>query len=268
MQRLLALFLFLFLLVPDPVLAESPARNDGATDPASRAARSSLFAGFNAGIGGSGTTNEYRGMSSDGTFLPLIGYEGEHLYLRGVSGGLHLLRNDWFEFNVQLSYLPQHFYAGNSDSWAMRRLDDRYSSMLAGLNARLLSPYGILTVTGSMDVLGYSNGVILDGNYSYPLQFGRLNVIPTVGVQWTDANYNDYYYGIDYGESRKSGLSEYEPSSSVAPYGQLTARFGFTENWSAFASFRALFLDKEVTNSPMVEKSEKYTLGLGLMYGF
>ena len=94
MQRLLALFLFLFLLVPGPVLAESPARNDGATDPASRAARSSLFAGFNAGIGGSGTTNEYKGMSSDGTFLPLIGYEGEHLYLRGVSGGLHLFRNE------------------------------------------------------------------------------------------------------------------------------------------------------------------------------
>ena len=268
MRRLFALFLFLFVLTPGLVLAESPARNDGSVDPAARASVSSYLAGFNAGIGGSWTSNEYKGMSSDGTFLPLIGYEGEHFYLRGVSGGLHLFKNEWFEFNVQLSYLSQHFYAGNSDSWAMRRLDDRYSSMLAGLNARLLSPYGSLSVTGSMDVLGYSNGVIVDGNYSYPIVLGRLSVIPTVGVQWYDANYTDYYYGVDFGESRRSGLSEYDPSGSVAPYGQVTARFGFTENWSAFASFRALFLDKEVTNSPMVETSEKYTIGLGLMYGF
>ena len=240
MHRLFALFLFLFVLTPGLVLAESPARNDGSVDPAARASVSSYLAGFNAGIGGSWTSNEYKGMSSDGTFLPLIGYEGEQFYLRGVSGGLHLFKNEWFEFNVQLSYLSQHFYAGNSDSWAMRRLDDRYSSMLAGLNARLLSPYGILSVTGSMDVLGYSNGVIVDGNHSYPIVLGRLSVIPTVGVQWYDANYTDYYYGVDFGESRRSGLSEYDPSGSVAPYGQVTARFGFTENWSAFASFRAL----------------------------
>ena len=118
MRRLFALFLFLFVLTPGLVLAESPARNDGSVDPAARASVSSYLAGFNAGIGGSWTSNEYKGMSSDGTFLPLIGYEGEHFYLRGVSGGLHLFKNEWFEFNVQLSYLSQHFYAGNSDSWA------------------------------------------------------------------------------------------------------------------------------------------------------
>ena len=56
--------------------------------------------------------------------------------------------------------------------------------------------------------------------------------------------------------------------TGVREAAEYAARFGFTENWSAFATFRALFLDKEVTNSPMVETSEKYTIGLGLMYGF
>ena len=78
MRRLFALFLFLFVLTPGLVLAESPARNDGSVDPAARASVLSYLAGFNAGIGGSWTSNEYKGMSSDGTFLPLIGYEGEH----------------------------------------------------------------------------------------------------------------------------------------------------------------------------------------------
>ena len=36
MRRLFALFLFLFVLTPGLVLAESPARNDGSVDPAAR----------------------------------------------------------------------------------------------------------------------------------------------------------------------------------------------------------------------------------------
>lgn len=256
MKRLLSLFLLLLVLAPAPGRAEESGFS------------MDMLAGFNAGIGGTMITSEYKGMSSGGTFLPLIGYEGEYLYLRGLAGGVHLYRNGWLEFNVQLSYLPQHFYADNSDSWAMRRLDDRYSSMLAGVNARITSPWGILSLTGSADVLGYSNGVLLDGNYSLPLPIGPVMLVPTVGVQWADVNYNDYYYGVSASEARKSGLHTYDPESSFTPYAQLTAKMDFTEHWSAFASCRAMFLTSEVTDSPMVEDSEKYAISLGVMYGF
>lgn len=259
MKRLLVLLLLCCVLAPVTARADDTSSSGFDMD---------MLAGFNAGIGGTMITSEYKGMSSGGTFLPLLGYEGEYLYLRGLAGGLHVYRNQWFEFNVQLSYLSQNFYADDSDRWAMRRLDNRYSSMLAGVNARITSPWGILSLTGSADVLGYSNGVLLDGNYSLPLPLGPVTLVPTVGVQWADANYNDYYYGISASEAAKSGLAEYEPESSVTPYAQLTARVNFTENWSALASFRAMFLTKEVTDSPMVEDSEKYAISLGVLYSF
>ena len=65
--------------------------------------------GFNAGIGASLRTSEYKGINSLGSPLPLLGYEGNWLYLRGLSGGVHVFKNRYHEFNVQLSYLPQHF---------------------------------------------------------------------------------------------------------------------------------------------------------------
>lgn len=227
-----------------------------------------VLSGFDIGLGGTIITSEYKDTRLAGSTLPLLGYEGEYFYLRGVSGGLHLYRTSWFEFNAQVSYLPQHFYADNSDDWAMRRLDDRYSSMLAGLNTRITTPYGIVAATVSTDALGYSNGVMVDASYSYPFRLARVALIPTVGLQWTDTNYNDYYYGIKPSESRQSGLSEYNPEGCVSPYAGLTARLQFTDHVSGFASARALFLNQEITDSPMVDTGEKYSFSLGVMYKF
>ena len=74
--------------------------------------------GFDLGIGGTISTSEYRGVERLGTALPMLGYEGDRLYLRGLSGGVHVFKNENHEFNVQLSYLPQNFYASWSDSSA------------------------------------------------------------------------------------------------------------------------------------------------------
>lgn len=228
----------------------------------------SMLAGFKAGLGGSITTNEYKDMSGNVTSPPLLGYEGEYLYLRGVSGGFHFFRNEWLELNVQLSYLPQHFYAEQSDDWAMRRLDDRYSTLMGGFNGRLISKAGILTATISTDLLGTSNGILLDASYSYPFELGIVKMAPTFGIQWTDVNYNNYYYGVDHNEARRSGLKYYDPESACSQYVQLSASLDITENWSTFGSVRTIFLSPAITDSPMVEASEKYSFSLGVFYSF
>ena len=224
--------------------------------------------GWGIGIGGTVISSEYKGIESGGSALPLLGYEGNWLYLRGLSGGLHIFKNDFHEFNIQLSYLPQHFYAGWSDNSRMKRLDDRYSSLLAGLDYRLNTAYGVGQLSLSGDALGYSRGIVADASYSYPLRLNMVSMAPTVGVQWTDVNYNDYYYGVDASEARASGLRSYSPESSFSPYGGLAARMLLNENWSIFASGQLMFLGSEIQDSPMVDKSTKYSLSGGFLYNF
>ena len=224
--------------------------------------------GFDLGIGGTVSTSEYRGVERLGTALPMLGYEGDRLYLRGLSGGVHVFKNENHEFNVQLSYLPQNFYASWSDSSAMKKLDDRYSSAMVGINYRLHTDLGLLAATLSTDALGVNNGVMAVASYSYPIRFANMSLIPALGVQWTDVNFNDYYYGVSKSEAQASGLSHYSPQAALAPYGEVTLRVGLTESWSAFASGKALFLGEEVRNSPMVEHSAKYSLSGGLLYAF
>lgn len=224
--------------------------------------------GFNLGIGGTVSTSEYKGVERQGTALPLLGYEGEYLYLRGLSGGVHLFKNEYHEVNVQLSYLPQHFYASWSDNSGMKKLDDRYASAMAGINYRLRTELGVLAATLSTDALGVNKGVMADASYSYPIRFANMSLIPTAGVQWTDVNYNDYYYGVSKSEARASGLSHYSPESALSPYAELTLRVGLTESWSAFVSGKSQFLGQEITDSPMVERNNKYSMSGGFLYAF
>lgn len=228
----------------------------------------SALSGFTLGLGGGLITNEYKDMHGSSTVLPLLGYEGEYFYLRGLAGGFHFFRNEWLELNAQISYLPQHFYADDSDDWAIRQLDDRYSTLMGGFNGRILSEYGILSATFSTDLLGYNNGILIDASYVYPIKLGIIDLTPGVGFQWADANYDQYYYGVEKSEARKSGLDYYEPESSFSPYVQLGARLVLNENWSVMGSARAMFLGEEIYESPMVEQSEKYAFTLGAMYQF
>lgn len=228
----------------------------------------SMLSGFSAGLGGALITNEYKDMHGSSTLLPLLGYEGEYAYLRGVAAGIHFFRIDWLELNAQISYLPQHFYADDSDDWAIRRLDDRYSTLMGGFNGRILSDYGVLNATFSTDLLGYNNGILIEASYAFPVKLGIVDLLPAIGFQWADANYDQYYYGVDHSEARKSGLSYYEPRDSFSPYAQLGATVNFDDHWSAMGSARITFLGEEIHESPMVQQSEKYAFTLGAMYRF
>lgn len=266
LNTLLLLPLWICCLLAAPTVQAQELWEDDPDAPASAAQQDKW--GFNAGIGASLRTSEYKGIDSLGSPLPLLGYEGNWLYLRGLSGGVHVFKNRYHEFNVQLSYLPQHFYASWSDNDRMKRLDDRYSSLMAGLNYTLRSRYGLASATLSTDVLGVNNGVMADVSYAYPLRFENIIIMPSVGAQWTDSNYNDYYYSVSSSESRKSGLKQYNPESAFSPYAGLTLRVALTESWSVLLNGKALFLGSEVTDSPMVERSTTYSFNAGFLYAF
>lgn len=267
-MRTISILIFLILSSALPVFGAETGSEGTSSRITGGSFEQSIFSGFNFGLGGAVMTSEYKGMEGDAIPIPLLGYEGDYLYLRGVSGGVHAYRNDWLELNAEISYMPLNFFADDSESWAMRRLDDRYSTLMAGINGVLRSPFGNLSVTASTDILGYSNGILVDGSYAYPIKLGRFEIEPAVGAQYNDANFNRYYYGIDHNEARKSHLSHYDPADSVSPYAQLSARVYFSENWSAFTSGQAMFLNQEIYDSPMVDDSEKYSISLGVLYAF
>jgi outer membrane protein len=225
--------------------------------------------GLSLGVGAGGAMTEYKDYDAvDIMPIPLLIYSGERFFLRGASGGVHLYKDRTHELSAMLSYLPQRFESDRSRDPAMRRLDDRYSTMLAGASYGLRTKYGTARVSASSDILGICNAVVADASYSYPFQSKNVWFVPAAGLTWTNGAYNDYYYGISAKESAKSGLPEYKAGDGVSPYVGVMTRIVVTDSLNVLVSGRAMFLSPEITGSPMVDRDVKLGFGAMLAYTF
>ncbi|MNC64516.1 MltA-interacting protein precursor [compost metagenome] len=104
--------------------------------------------------------------------------------------------------------------------------------------------------------------------YLYKFQVDSWSFAPGIGVNWNSSNQNQYYYGINGDESRRSTFNTYKPSDSWSPYVELTTNYNINANWNAFFTGRYLRLDSEVKDSPMVDKSYTGMLWTGVTYTF
>ncbi|MGQ8705070.1 MipA/OmpV family protein [Serratia sp. TSA_198.1] len=230
---------------------------------------SGAFAGeWSLGAAAGGGISPYRDTDNTLTALPLIGYEGEDFYLHGLKGGYHLWKDEQNQLDVMGYYSPLHFKPGNSDDEQMKRLNKRRSTAMAGVEYTHRAAWGAIRTALSADVLNNSNGLVGDLAYLYPIHLNDWEITPIAGVRWDSKNQNKYYYGINAGESRRSGLASYTPDDSLTPYLELAVRYHINKSWDTFVSARYESLPNTVKDSPMVDKSNTGSLSFGVNYSF
>lgn len=209
-------------------------------------------------------TSEYKDYDSNGIVFPMIHYEDNLFYFHALSGGLFLFKNDYSAVTVGLSYFPKEFDASNSSDVRLQQLDDRNSTGMVDIGYRYTNPLlGTVSAVVSADFLDETDGG-WKAEFSYkktlPLS-EQFSIVPGFGVNWYNRDLNEHYYGISASESARSTLNEYHPDSSLSTYAELSANLLVTENVSLFVSGKYIWLDSEVTNSPMVD-SNHYATGL------
>ena len=220
------------------------------------------------GAGGNVSSSPYKGYGPDWLPFPMITYEGEHFFIRGYTAGVKIINLPYLELSAFAGYDSTSFEASESSNRRLRRLEDRSSSAQAGMELRLISPYGMFHVSGAGDVLSHSNGFNGDIGFIQSIEFGPLELLPAVGAYWSDARYNSYYYGVTRKEARKSGLGAYAPGSGFAPYVSFAIDYSLTEQWELFCQGEVTFLSGAVKDSPMVGETHTQSLTLGLTYTF
>ena len=220
------------------------------------------------GMGGGVFIRPYKRYNVQWTPLPIINYEGQYAYVREYAAGVKLLNIKPFEISVFAEYDYTAFKSNSSSDMQLRELSNRHSSVNAGIGARLTTPYGILQASGAQDILGHSKGITGLVRYISSIEFGALEFIPTLGVQWNNRRYNNYYYGISSNESLKSGLDYYRTGSGAFPYVGLTIDYSLTDSWEIYCGGELVFLNSAIKNSPMVSKTNTYSLMVGFSYTF
>lgn len=227
-------------------------------------AESKLTLGAGVGV----IQHPYKQYSNDVLPVPVLTYESENFWFRGLGGGYYLWNDGTDQLSLTAYWLPMYFKPSDSDSHKLRRLDSRHSTLMAGVSWFHHTQYGSLRTTLSGDTLDKSNGLIWDLGWIYRYTNGNLTLTPGIGVEWNSDNMNDYYYGVSHKESRKSGLRDYSADGGWNPYLELSANYRFLGNWSVYGTARYTRLSDEITDSPMVDKSWTGLLSTGVTYTF
>ncbi|MBP6115227.1 MAG: MipA/OmpV family protein [Neisseriaceae bacterium] len=223
---------------------------------------------LNLGLNVSAYRLPYKGMDTEYFAFPAVNYKNEHVYFKGLGGGVYLINSPKHELSLSARYGARYFKPKDSDDRQLRQLDKRKNSVMAGVSYVYKDTWGEISAELQGDVADNSQGYVADLSYANTFVNGNFAVKPRVGVTYRDKKWNDYYYGVSSKESRKSGLDSYKADGSVQPYAEVTVSYALNSQWTTYASAYYEHLGKEGKDSPMTNRSYTGALSTGLTYRF
>ncbi|EKU82976.1 outer membrane protein [Massilia sp. UYP32] len=228
------------------------------------------------GVGAAVSDSVYAGEGTRVTPFPLVSYEGERFYWRGIQGGAHLVKRGGFALDATLS---ARFDGIDRDDFGVLELaergidrallEDRDDAFDLGLAASWRGALGQLDLGVKGDVTSASKGIEVNLSYGYPFQWGAMRITPNVGVSHLSKKLANYYYGTLPGEVAR-GVASYQPgSAAVARIGVDVVR-PFAGNWVFIGNVGYRKLPTKLSDSPLVEKDKDGSVSafIGFSRGF
>jgi outer membrane protein len=206
----------------------------------------------------------YRDLDEGLLVVPLVRFEGERAYLRGLRGGVRLVESPGYE----LAVFGQARLDGydSKDSPYLAGMDDRRASLDLGLASTWTSQrLGALELSAAADVLDRSGGYELAASWTGRFAAGAWTFFPGASVRWQDEKMLDYYFGVRAAEA-VPGRAAYSADAAVTPDVSLLATRDLGKRWSVFARASHAWLPSEITDSPLVDRSGNTSLMLGVGY--
>ena len=199
--------------------------------------------------------------------LPGVFYDNNRVYARGAQAGAYLLNDGTNQLSAILQLSGNSFDPDDANG-ALSGLDERKISADAGLSYQRRTPIGGFRAQYTTDVLDRSGGNSGRLSYIGRVTRNKLTVYPSIGFEYHDADYNNYYYGVSDEESARTDVDAYESNSSLNPYINVSANYDFSDKWAGFANQSVSYLANEQYDSPMVDSRVEATSTLGLLYKF
>ncbi len=190
------------------------------------------------GLGALYALNPYRDTDPTRMVIPVINYEGEKFYLRGIKGGYRFIKDR--EQTLEAFVLGYSARFDPDDSGDLRLLDERKFAVMGGMGYSRNYQWGSLGLEAAYDISGHSDGTVVEFSYSYPVfaKDYRWMVTPQLGLTWFNDSYVDYYAGVSQVESARSGIEAYEGKATLNPYVALAGFYNVTPNWRVGAFLR------------------------------
>lgn len=211
----------------------------------------------------------YKETPSNQTVIPVIGYEGEHLFLRGFSAGYRVLpMSSPQNFVFRLMYDPRTLKPGDSDNAQIQMLDKRSSTILGGVSYQLRTPVGLLETSAATDIGDTHNGLYAEVALRFPLRFSNWGVTPGIGYSYNSDKLNNHLYGVSSEEAARSGLPEFEAKWDGQYFIGASAYWNIIDTVRVTGNVRYTNLEGDIEKSPIIESGISTTVSFGIAYLF
>jgi len=206
----------------------------------------------------------YRELDENLLVVPLVRFEGERTYFRGLRGGVRLIQSPGYELAAFAQ--PRMDGYDSKDSPFLAGMADRRASLDLGLESKWTSDkFGVLELSVAADALDRSGGFEVAAGWTGLFRAGGWVFLPGAALRWQDASMVDYYYGVRTAEARL-GRPAYSADSAVTPELSLLATRALGERWNLFARAGHTWLPSQVKDSPLVDRNGSTSLLVGIGY--
>lgn len=227
------------------------------------------------GLGVFLSQSPYAGADSSVSPIPLVNYDEGRLFIRGLTGGMHLHERDGFGLDTIIS---ARFDGIDADDFGRNELaengidrdllENRDDGVDLGLRATWQGSAGELQASAQGDVSSASEGFELALEYGYPLHMAGATVTPSVKVSHMSDDLANYYYGILADEEAR-GVMSYRPGSVAVPSLAvgISKLFGRSLLLNAGASYQ--HLPGNLSDSPLAgSDAGQFGMKVGLSWVF
>lgn len=197
--------------------------------------------------------------------VPLYLYEGKYFFARGISGGVHVVRREAFEFNLLAQYRFNRLESSRAEG--LDGIETRRQTVDAGVEFQVRGGWGEFQVRWLGDTLDRHAGQTASALYRYRFDRGRLAFSPFVSYSLWDAKLSDYYYGVSAAEATLD-RPEYSPGQSSWFGIGLNAYWWLSDNAALFANIGFGSPSSDINNSPIVEEDAISSTFIGGTYVF
>ncbi len=207
----------------------------------------------------------YEGVDSKVYPVPMFGYEGERLYIRGIGAGYRIFRKGGWSLGPVVR--PRFDGYRASDSRALAGMKDRDLTVYGGVALGWLTGRGLIGANWVTDLLGRHSGQELEVSYTARFSLAGFDLIPSVGLSYKSNRLVDYYYGVRASEAR-DGRPAYKGGAATDPFVRLVARRKLVGQWELLGTVQCEWFDREIINSPIVDKAQSVSFVGGVLYSF
>lgn len=216
------------------------------------------------GLGAVVIDSPYAGEGTRLRPVPLLGYEGERVFVRGTVAGVHVWRSDRVTVDVVAAARLDGFDIGDLGRDALRRngldpdrLVDRDDGLDAGLRVTLGNRWGAWSIGAVHDVTDTSGGYEVAVDYRYSWARGDGVFTANAGSSLLSGDLAGYYYGtLDTEVAR--GVDAYVPGSAVVHRIGMDWLHPVGSTWHVVAAVSLTRLPTVLRDSPLLDQDRRH----------